>query len=581
MVTWAYDIETYKWDKLVCAVAVSEDGETVIMKSDSETAEWYRSLPKNDVVISHNGGGFDFLQLISATPDLQWSAAMAGSAIVTCRAKGGALCQDSFRLFPISLAKWTGRKQSTGLDCECGRDCGGYCAIQLDMPAAKMTRLIDYCASDAGILLEQWLSDVAALEADGLSVRDDRTGRVRTTIGSVAWHTAAAMAGLDPSAPVDPEMYENGRRAYYGGRTEVGRTRAASGYRYDVHAMYPAMLIRPVPVGRPRGHAFDDAARVYRSGKLGLFHAIATLPQTDLPELPHRYSGKARGRLIPDRLLWTTGRIEGWYSSVELQAAERHGAKIERIDCGYTWEADEPIFAPYVEHIYAARRRAIDSGNDRWGSVLKWFANSLSGKLAQRPEVTRLVVLGELDDPLEGWHHCGGRVFASTHFRVSPCAHSWCAATLTARARVTLLDRLKRHSGRWLYCDTDSTYLMDVDNRDVHESALGTWGYEGECNDWTALAPKLYRYRDERGAPHVRARGVPRPSWETLDALASGETVRADGGVERIRSSGGSFVARTVSRTHLDAHTGRCGTRFIGASGVTRPLHRTRDGEYV
>lgn len=587
MTTWAFDVEVEDWDKFVCGAAIASDGREIVFDELGDVADWYETLPSSDEVIAHNGGGFDFLLLISATPRLSWSASMAGSTIVSCQARGGARCRDTFRLFPLSLAKWTGQKTTLGFACECGRNCGGYCAIRRDMPSARRRELLDYNVNDARVLLRQYQSDVARLQQCGLDAIGPRG--VRNTIGAVAWNTAAGLAGIDPGEEIEWSDYDAGRLAYYGGRTEVGRTHAAAGHRYDVHAMYPWALMSPVPIGGRRTLLGDEASRMYASGRLGIYHAKVVVRETDLPPLPHRYSGPTRGRLYNERLLWCTGHLSAWWTSIELQHAEQHGARIVGVDQAEIWDDEDAIFAPYVDLIYSERRRAIDAGDARWGAVLKWFANSLTGKLAQRPEVSRLVVIGEDDDPMEGWTQHGpegSRVYSITTRKTPTCGLTWAAAVLTSRARVKLHERLARHSGRWLYCDTDSTYLIDADSRDVHPSDLGTWGYEGECRDWLALAPKLYRYRDETGAEHVRARGIPKASWAAIDALRDGATVTADGGVERIRSSGGRFVKRSVKRSWRDAvprdgERQRCGTRYVLSDGTTRPLHRESDGRYV
>lgn len=581
---WAYDIETSEWDKLVVAVALSERGDKLVMRSDDACAAWYKSLPSTDIVLAHNGGHYDFIQLIAAAPDLQWSAKMAGSAIVSCRAKGHAECRDTYRLFPLSLAKWTQRKEETGLPCACDKGCGGYCSIRPDMDPYLMKRLTDYCARDCSALLDTYLEDIDGLLAEGLDVIGNQ-GSPRLTLGAVAWATASRMAGIDAKEQVSLSDYAAGRSAYYGGRCEVNITQADSGYRYDVNAMYPWALLGSVPVGRRRTVLRDDATAAFEKLAPGVYHASLLLAETDLPELPHRYHGPTKGRLTRDRLLWTTGNVDGWYTPEELSTAIECGAKLLQLDAAHLWDSEDAVFAPYVEHIYACRRRAKEAGNDRWAGVLKWYANSLTGKLAQRPDVATLHVIPIDDLPSEGWELIGmnerAQVFAEPGFRLSPCSRSWQAATLTGRARSKLLRRLHKHRGLWLYCDTDSTYLVNRDDDGVDSAKLGAWAYEGEARQWLCLAPKLYRFVDERGAKKVRARGIPQPTWETLDELRNGLTVARERGVLGLRSSGGRFRRRTVKRSHRDRVTGRVGTRFATSDGHTRPLHRTRDGEYV
>lgn len=585
---WAFDIECADWTHLLCAVAVADDGTVFRSRSRREVAEWYKNLPPEDVVWAHNGGAYDFIFLIEATPGLTWSARMAGSDIVSCRAAGHAECRDSIRLFPLSLAKWTGRKISLadmGLPCQCGEACGGYkCRLRPDMSAAELAIVEEYCEADCLALLSRLREDLERLESVGLDLYT-RWG-LRLTVGAVAWATAARMAGLRPGSTIDKGDYHAGRLAYYGGRVEVGRVfydRLA--YRYDVRSMYPAMLLEHVPHGRRRRLNGPAASNAYRRGEHGAYTARVVVPESDLPLLPSRVSAETGDpRLTRGRLVWACGTIEGTWSLPELQYAEAAGAKIESIESAALWSDYSPLYAPYIERIYEARRRAIEAGDDRWSGVMKLYANALSGKLAQRPGLTEIVVLGddEHEDDLagEGYSHVAGRVWSREVERIAPNARPIEAAYLTSRARIKLLDRLRRHSGAWLYCDTDSAYTIRADS-DVGDG-LGEWVYEGTARKWRALAPKTYRYVDGLGVRRVRAKGVPRATWEDLDALARGETIMREGGVERLRTGGGAFTPRVISRSLRDATSGRCGTRHVdNATGVTRPLFRRRDGTYV
>lgn len=599
---WSFDIETQDWETLVVACAHSENGRALELTAPGRSLEsdcqavldWYLALPSTDVVWSHNGGGFDFLFLISVGRHLEWTARMGGSSIISCRAKGHAELRDSSRIFAASLAKWTGRKEATGLDCECGEGCGGYCAIRRDMAPEKRRRLVDYCHSDCDALLSTLRSDLDRLVGEGLAVYD-RRGMPRLTFGGIAWQTAARLAGLDPSkVTITTAEYRAGRRAYFGGRCEVGQVEAPTIYRYDVHAMYPWALTAPVPHGERRGHSRDEAARAYLSGAEGAFQARVVLPDNDLPLLPHRYAGERAGRFTPGRVVWSTGFVEGWWTGLELRAAEAWGARIESVSLAFTWDRFDAIYEPYVRMIYDARDRATRSGDERWASGLKFFANAVTGKLAQRPGFARMIVTSNpphdicdecLIQGLPGCEHSqwtwhGGNVYSKEEWRLSACSRPIEAAYLTSRARVKLATRLLRHTGRWIYADTDSTYLLDPDERDVHASELGTFGFEGCGSEWLALAPKLYRYRDQHGAPKVRAKGIPAPAWETLPRLQAGLKERRERGVERLRSSGGAFKRRTIERGWHDHGTEWCGTRKVRPNGRTVPAHRARDGSY-
>lgn len=590
--TWAFDIETAHWDHFIVGCAVSNDGRKLTFNTPEECAAWYVNLPKNDLVLAHFGGGFDFLFLISITPRLTWSARMAGSTIVSCRANGHAECRDTSRMFPISLAKWTGQKGETGLACiglpACRPNCPGFCAIVPGLSGPKLARLTSYCMQDCQALIDAWQRDIDRMESDGFSVYGPK-GNIRLTFGSVAWNTAASMANIDPKEVISWPEHDAGRRAYYGGRTEVGCVKADVGHCYDVNSMYPWALTKPVPVGKHKNMiGMANASRAYRAGTCGLYEATVTVPRGSLPTLPHRAPTTGRGRLHPGRLLWATGTIRGWWALPELEAAESHGTEIVSIHAAVTYATSDTVYAPYVEHAYAIRRQAKETGDKRWDRVIKFLANALTGKLAQRPEIASVKVIAEgadlpgTDDDGGAWLWVGGRVWAKQSRRLSPNSRPCQAAYLTARSRVKLLARLKAHAHDWLYCDTDSTYIRSKDDTDVHQTKLGSWAYEGKITEWRALAPKLYRYRDRDGVGVVKARGVPRATWTQFDSLASGDTVTVENGVARLRTSGGTFTRRDVARTHLDTRNALpyAGTRTVLADGTTVPLHRDDDGTY-
>lgn len=590
MTTHFFDIETARWSTFVLGAAVCRPTETrdtaLIVKplwSIQAVREWYLSLPEDDTVLAHFGGGFDFVFLVSILPELSWQAGMAGASAVWLKAKGHARCQDSMRLFPLTLSKWTGAKGETGVPCTCGRQCGGYCAFDESPQWPYRRACMDYCVQDCIAGLTQWLEDTERLASSGFDVHTPRG--IRGTIGGVAWHTAAAMGGLDPNAPVDWEDYEAGRLAYYGGRCEVGQVRAPSGREYDVRSMYPWALSLAVPIGSRRSLVGPAARAAYERGLHGSYRADVILPETDIPLLPHRApESRDKGRINRGRLLWATGAVSGHWTAIELSAAENTGARIVSLDRAHVWESEAPIFEPYVSHVYSERRKAIDASDARWGGVLKWFANSLSGKLAMRPEVTSLRVLAPGDAIEEGWQQCGSpssRVWCSTTRKPSSCALTHVAAALTARARVKLLERLLRHSGTWLYCDTDSTYLASDDDTDTDGEDFGTWADNGAFTDWRALAPKLYRFRADGGKGIVKARGIPGATWDDVSTLEQGGKIVRTQGIDGLRRGQGAFQTKHLERAWLDAkNQSRCGTRFVNADGRTRPLHAVKHGDY-
>lgn len=564
---WALDIECEAWTEYVYGHAVSEAGESRPLRTAQDLRRWYLSLPPNDIVWAHCGGWYDFLLLVGLCPDLPVVGHIAEGALVEARIAGGATLRDTYPLFPTTLREWTGAKGDLGLPCSCATPCGGYCSIRRDMPAPQRRMMEVYCEQDARALLEALRRDLDAMQAAGVDVYDAH-GRPRRTLGAAAWATACRLAGLDPRRGISWGEHDAGRRAYYGGRCEVGRTEAERGHAYDLRRAYTWALRQPVPVGARRVYSGRAAGARYRSGADGVVYAEAWQELGDLALLPHRLRLSHRGRRHTGRLMWSTGAIEGWWPAHALRYAEARGVRIERIHAMHAWDRCEALWAPLAD--LAEKHRS-----ERWS---KWLPNALSGKLAQRPEHTILRVLGHGDAPLVGWLWHGGRVWSRRVRRVAESARPVQAAYVTSYVHQRVTDRLLAHEGRWLYCDTDSAYLLDRDDTDVGEG-IGQWRDEGPITAWRALGPKIYRYLDSEGVPRVRARGVPRATWETLDALGRGVSVSREG-VARVLSSGGAGLVRTVARYSVTPREGWVGMRRVMRDGTTRAAHRDRDGRY-
>lgn len=577
---WAYDIECEKWDRLVLGAAVSECGDVCTWYDERGFREWYERTTDRDIAIAHNGGRYDALCLIDACGvDIEWSAAVAGSSIIRLQAPGHAECRDSFRLFAISLKDWTGAKAALDLPCICGEKCGGYCSISRRMPRAQKQRLLDYCVQDCRALLRAYQTDIGALEESGFSVYD-RRGLPRLTIGAVSWHTAKALAGYNEPLDVDPweawHVHDHGREAYYGGRTEVFRTRVEAGFRYDIHSAYPWALTLPVPHGQSK--LIASGRRAFDGELPGIFRADVLIPDSRIPPLAHR------GR--NGSLLWATGHVSGVWTGIELRRSLDSGVRIVRLRDARIWPEESPIFRPYMEHVYSLRVKAKAAHDKRWDAVLKLCMNSLSGKLAQRPEVTTIRLT---DEPLSdaGWLGPlgrAGRMWIQVTRRLAPCARPQMAAVLTSRVRGVLLSRLERADFGAVYCDTDSVYCVRPDDTDVTDNELGTWGFDGVMSDWLSGGPKVYAY-NAHGSRYAKAKGVPKASPDDVRTLATGDgTVRRVSGVRgltgALRAGERAFVARELSRTRR-APVAVVGTRYVLPDGSTVPLRREASGRYV
>jgi hypothetical protein len=449
---------------------------------------------------------------------------------------------------------------------------------------------------DCVALRNAYLEDVTWLSSLGLDMITSH-GDPRVTIGSVAWATADRICKSGNIMNPEPVYqhadwgdYDAGARSYYGGRVEAFRDRARYGVRDDVNSMYPWGLTHDVPVGSHRPVMGREAERCYDAAYPGCYLAHVTVPHSDVPLLPMRAGSRETIEdhdytsdltvIERDRLVWATGAITGWYTHPELSWAESRGAQIRRIDHAAVWPDTAPIYQPYVEKVYGAREAAMKDGDTRRATILKWFANALSGKLAQGPDVESATLYSDDDEPPPlGSDWGGGRLYIQHHERLPTSGFPIQAAYVTSRSRIKLGERLLRNDDALIYCDTDAVYLAREDATDLHPTALGSWKREGTLTDWIAIAPKMYAYTDEKGEEVTRTKGIPRASRAEVEVLREGGSVTARVGVKSLREAEGDFSARTLTRTGR-GNRRWCGLRRVREDGSTAPLRRAPDGRF-
>jgi hypothetical protein len=539
-----WDIECAHWDEfLIGALWTAADGMHTFRDPD-ELANAILALPAGAQTWAHAGGRYDVLWLLDrlaargAVPDAQ--VYMSGDSATGVRFVGGPWLRDSNRLLPMTLSKAAGiagrDKARVGLDCVCGRACGGYCSLRRDMPETDWAQVERYLVYDVEILRDTLLALQAyAMEHDIV---------LRGTIGGVAWATARAWCDLAP-AQWPYYAYKAVTAGYYGGRAEVGMIAAPTIHRYDRHSAYPAAYLEPMPTGVWAMLDSRTAPMAWNRGKLGLYEATVTVPDCHAPPLPVRC--RPAGRLA-----WPYGQIRGTWPDLELRAALDAGCRLDTLHGGIAWADTTTPLRYYGERLWHLRQ-AAQSNQPALAAWLKLLANALSGKLAQGPEL-RVVRLGDLaDDP--DWEPVGRSpwVWARDVWAIPDSAHLHWAATITARARVELAAQISHAGDAWAYSDTDSVFATRPLTRRVGP-ALGEWGDEGPGRGYRACAPKVYAY--DRGVFHgveCHARGVPGDlTWQEWQRYAAGQTVRQRRGVAGLLTAVNQerlFQSRIVTRT--------------------------------
>lgn len=572
-----FDIETHAWDTFVVGATLGP--------GDSEPVpHWHDAGALLDAMAerpgvewrAHYSGRFDTLLLLTVAVERGWSVAAtmrgAGVLVARLRAPGDKRARvtlaDTHALAPVGLRKLAA-------------SAGGVLKGEVDF--AEVTPGLRP-GSPAGRRVWEYLRrDVLALRDGDTAwravLREVAGVEPGRTLGGTAWRSALrhlAACGEDVTEPLDRHDYEDGRAGYFGGRVEVLRERAPTLWRYDRNSSYPAALtLQPVPVGRRRW------IRDWR-GELGTVWARVRVPEQRHPPLPLRFSS---------RVLYPTGVFDGVWTSVELSAALATGAaRLVRVYRARVADASSLALREWCLHVWNARQ-----SRPAWNGLLKLFANSLTGKLAQRDERSS-VSYGPVEScPADAEPLCAprdGRLWWRTSTRhVAPCARPEWAAMLTSEARVELRAQLEAADTASIYCDTDSVYAAVTLSRRVG-TELGEWKFEGGGHDWHARAPKLYAYTDERGERKVRSkglRGLTPEGFERLgfrDAEGYSPAVSSEDGVLSLLSSLRIADALEFSRALLSRRVladplwigGRLRTRDGGTLAPTWEAARRRWG---
>ena len=567
-VSAVFDIETENWDRFVYAGILKVSGEYKDYSWKEQNAFIKDLLAIDGTVWAHNGGRFDALYVLDRyakkAKEPKANIICAGTRVVIAEI-GKTKIADSCALVPLSLSKAAEiagmEKLETGLACSCDRSCGGYCRINRRMGDNDLSLLRCYLKADCAATLG-YISAVR----DYASVHDLD---LAITVGSSAWQNLQRKCNVTQASWKNKEyLYKRARAGYYGGRVQVFAPSSKQGTRADINSAYPAALKKiEVPYGEPVGYTGHDlTAKAWVDDRPGIYACEVDIPaDMFVPPLP--------SRLLDGRIAYPVGTLRGTWARNELENALTYGCEIKKFDSCVVWPETISL-RPWVDLIWQLRYEAGKS--TALGKWLKLYANSVTGKFAQRPEKTNMR-FGEPENPL-GWSllwpdMCLWSREVAFHAKN---AHVQFSAYLTAAARVSLYKQLANAEKSAVYCDTDSCYasLAPSDFIDVGKE-LGQWDIEGGYKDFLAIAPKFYRFIEPvTGKQTVRSKGIPDLDFEQFDAFLAGETLVQDRGVKQLKSAiaskGGLFQRKRITRSNKQDGI-RFGDRILALDGLTYP----------
>ena len=330
------------------------------------------------------------------------------------------------------------------------------------------------------------------------------------------------------------------REGYYGGRTECfwrGLLKVSS---YDVNSMYVVIMCDELIPNPSKAHYLKDERQI-----LSLLHDNEHLmidcdvyvPDGKIGLLPFRdYRDK--------KLIFPTGTWRGVYTGIELRAAMRYGAEITRVHRALHYPESEKYFKEFAEMTLEGRAEAKRNGDKAMDQLYKYYGNGLYGKFGQRNGGDKKYVrLEQFTGELEGLvivHDADNNPWVQLpQEEAEDAIHSFpvVSATITAYARVKMLDALMANEVSVVYCDTDSIKVIDEVRGISISDKPGDWGFEYTKEQWF-YGPKMYgdkrkgvpkkarlitktddkeTYEFERPTTFKESlrRGIPQNTWET------------------------------------------------------------------
>lgn len=352
-------------------------------------------------------------------------------------------------------------------------------------------------------------------------------GMKRITAGSNAFTDYKKMIGGKkryrdwfPEPDYDEDLRKGG--CYKGGFTAVnpkfaGR-KLGAGCSFDVNSLYPSVMASAhgevLPYGEPVAYdgeyVHDDEYPLY----IQYIEADFKVKEDHIPCLQLKGNSRfGETEYIKD----SGGMVMLCLTSVDLEMLfEQYDVFDARYIRGYKFKGSRVLFKDYVDKWTAVKINAGKEGNKGMRTIAKLQLNSLYGKLATNP--VKQSRMPYLDD--------GIVKYALLDPEYAEAQYLPAGAFITSYARQFTIRAAQANYARWLYCDTDSVYLLGTEppiDMWVDDYELGAWKKEHEFDSFKAIRAKTYCF-EEDGELTVHCAGMPSRCHEhvTIDNFEVG-----------------------------------------------------------
>lgn len=354
------------------------------------------------------------------------------------------------------------------------------------------------------------------------------------------------------------------RASYAGGRVEIFNpvykgNKKKSLKCYDINSMYPAAMLEDMPT------EFEEFSKKLDLDRMGFISCKVFVPHgISIPLLWVKTT----------KFLFPTGNLEGVWSTLELAAAIRQGAKIlETKGCAY-FKNGGPIFKEFVTDLF---ERRLSARSEAEKTIIKLLMNSVYGKMGINlvREGIELFCGQEGGIPAFDVKLKSGKTvqFIKTEAVLKSFSNVAIASWITSIARVKYLHPLlEKTDGELYYCDTDSVFTTKILKTGT---GLGKLKLEFETNQSCCfLLPKTYFTPNKISMKGFDKKKIAKFQFEDFEACLEGEM--------RLMQTPEVKMSRfkTALRHGSFLHTKSSGTKTIKSKYDKRILRKNSAGNW-
>lgn len=323
--------------------------------------------------------------------------------------------------------------------------------------------------------------------------------------------------------PNDEYINECITKSYKGGITKVNKKHQGKIIEdvisFDVNSLYPSqMLENDMPIGIPM--RYDSVEKAIQDKLRPLRMYVLYVDVAKIRNEFHSFIGFNTGFSHQNSYVYP----DKFEDKVLYLWEEEYNRFVDCYDVEYkitdvlSFRTKSNVFSEYLEHWKKVKETAP---NKVIRNLAKLMMNSLYGRFGMRDNRKSRFPVSIDDDGILQYDV----IETEVKYYYRPIA-----SYITSMARVVLIDAIQQNANRFIYCDTDSIYLLGrkEPNLQIDANKLGYWKFEGNLSKFKALKPKCYIKTGEDGHQESSIAGLPKDAQMemTYEMLEFGTTLK-------------------------------------------------------